>query len=79
MRRTVKLVPLLSVRTIALQSAHDEMVSRHSTDVLAAQPCARVLFLPDSGHYSYSDEDLRTMQTQFSAFLREPSATNAKE
>ena len=79
MRRTAKLVPLLSVRTIALQSAHDEMVSRHSTDVLAAQPCAQVLILPGSGHYSYSAEDLHTIQSQFSAFVREPSSITAKE
>ena len=69
MHRVKKLIPQLTVRTLVLQSARDELLSRRSADTLAALPNAQVQFLPDSGHYSYSAADLRLIQSTLTDFL----------
>jgi len=68
--RVRKLVPLLTTCTLVFPSDHDEMVSRRSADFFTPLSCAKVIPLPDSGHYSYSEPALALLKKQLHDFLK---------
>lgn len=66
--RTRKLLPQLSVPTLAFQSRVDELVSFDSCRDLANHPHITLTVLECSGHFQYGPEDTKRLQT---ALLRQ--------
>ena len=60
---TRKLLPQLKVPTKTFQSAQDELVSLRSVEILQKYPCIQNKVLPASGHFAYSPEDTKLLQT----------------
>ena len=60
---TRKLLPQLKVPTKTFQSAQDELVSLRCVEILQKYPCIHNTVLPTSGHFSYSPEDTKLLQT----------------
>lgn len=67
--RTHVLLPLISVPCRVFQSGKDELVGRTSTELLEKQPQITVSVLENSGHFSYSPEDLALLQAQLKDML----------
>ena len=67
--RTHVLLPLVSVPCRAFQSGKDELVGKTSTEILQKQPGITTTVLPNSGHFSYSAEDLTLLQAQLKDML----------
>ena len=67
--RTHVLLPLVSVPCRAFQSGKDELVGQTSTELLQKQPGITTAVLPNSGHFSYSPEDLALLQSQLKDML----------
>lgn len=67
--RTHVLLPLISVPCRAFQSGKDELVGQTSTELLQKQPGITTTVLPNSGHFSYSLEDLAFLQSQLKDML----------
>ena len=67
--RTHVLLPLVSVPCRAFQSGKDELVGQTSTEILQKQPQIITKVLPNSGHFSYSPEDLALLQAQLKDML----------
>lgn len=67
--RTHVLLPLVSVPCRAFQSGKDELVGQTSTEILQKQPQIITKVLPNSGHFSYSLEDLALLQAQLKDML----------
>jgi len=67
--RTHVLLPLVSVPCRAFQSGKDELVGQTSTEILQKQPGIVTAVLPNSGHFSYSAEDLALLQSQLKDML----------
>lgn len=61
---------ITQVRTpcVAVQSQHDEMVSRRSCQALSALPSLQLHILPHSRHFYYPPEDLPLLQQHFRDF-----------
>jgi len=53
---------------VAVQSQHDEMVSRRSCQALSALPSLQLHILPHSRHFYYPPEDLPLLQQYFRDF-----------
>jgi len=64
-RLTRKLLPQLTVPTLALQSERDELVSRQACRDLAANDCITVIPMPNSGHFGYEGEDRERILAKF--------------
>ena len=60
---TRKLLPQLKVPTKTFQSARDELVNLRSVEILQKYPCIQNTVLPASGHFAYSPEDTKLLQT----------------
>lgn len=63
-RRIRKVLPQLSVPTLAFQSNIDELVSMTTCKDLAGHPCIQTTVLYDSGHFCYGPEDTRLLQNR---------------
>lgn len=60
-RRVRKILPRLTVPTLAFHSSTDELVSPESRKDLT-NPCVQNILLTDSGHFGYSHEDTALLQ-----------------
>lgn len=70
-RRVRHLVGRLNLPARIYLSAHDEMISPLPAAALFPErDDISVTFLPDSGHYYYSDCDRKTIEHDFSVFVR---------
>lgn len=70
--RTRKLIPNITVPTQVFQSKHDELVhfsSRHDFENHPVIVCTG-LYEQHSGHFGYGENDLKLLQSRFSAMLR---------
>ena len=65
-----KSVPLISTPCDVYQSAHDEMVSVKSTNILNKNNNIRVNVLAKSSHYYYDDDDYKYLLNEFSDFIQ---------
>lgn len=64
-----KLVPLINVPCDVYQSAHDEMVSIKSVNILKTNNKTRAHILNNSSHYYYDDEDYKYLLNEFSNYI----------
>lgn len=69
-RRTCKILSQLKVPCDVFQSKEDELVSLKSCKYLNNHPYVNNKLLYNSGHNSYSIEDLKLIQTRLSEILR---------
>jgi len=69
MRQIRGKMPQLQTPCIAVQSQHDELVSKHTVRLLQQNPYVRVELLPQSGHFYYEKADRAAMLEKFSAFV----------
>lgn len=67
--RIRKIIPLLTVPTLAFQSRADELVSFRACKDLA-NPCIQLTVLDDSGHFIYGPEDTVLLQRLLSETLK---------
>ena len=63
--QTANSVSDLCVPCIALQSDHDEMVSRRADKLLEQSGRVEVIHLPGSTHFYYAPEDTKTVLDRF--------------
>ena len=63
-------LPQLKVRTVALQSCKDELVSDLSIRDLEKNEHVRVVRMENSGHFGYEGEELETMLKEFESMIR---------
>ena len=68
-REVRKKLPLLTTPCIALQSRQDELVSRHTVKYLEKSSAVSVIELENSGHFFYSESDLRLIRKMFREWL----------
>ena len=59
-----KLLPQLTVPTLAFHSQKDELVSNRAVKDLRGHPYITVSKLPESGHFGYEVQDLRLLQAE---------------
>ena len=64
-RKTRKIVHMLTVKSWVYLSLKDEMVSVKSGRIFENNACASIKVLNTSGHFYYSPKDLRLLQTGF--------------
>lgn len=64
-RKTCKILNLLSTPCLVYQSKKDEMVSSMSIKYLKQNSCIRINQLENSGHYYYPEEDFDFLITEF--------------
>ena len=68
--RTIrKLLPKLTIPSLAVQSMKDELVSPRAIDDLRRNPYITLLPLPHSGHYYYPPEDKQALHEAFLHFI----------
>lgn len=70
-KKTEKLLPKLTVKTIVYQSRKDEMVSNRSGKILSQCPVAVVTTLEGSTHFYYPESDAETIKSAFRDALGE--------
>ena len=68
-RQTRKQIAALQVPCMAFQSRQDELVSMKSCEHLGRVSGAKVEVLEHSGHFCYSTEDMRFLQSRLEEFL----------
>ena len=71
---TKTILPKLTVPTKSFPSQNDELVSKRTLLLLEGHPYIQNTLLPHSGHYSYSPEDTKILQTQLAEMIK--TATN---
>ena len=59
----------VSIPTIAVQSARDELVARRSEQILQAAPAVTLHVLPSARHFYYPPQDLMLLQEHFRNFI----------
>ena len=60
-----RVLPQLQVRTVAIQSLRDELVSDISVRDLEANPSIRVVKMEQAGHFGYEGEEQERMLKEF--------------
>lgn len=70
-RNTKNSLPLLQTKCVAIQSQHDEMVSRRSSKFLKECSCVQCYELQESTHFYYSPEETQFVQNTFLELIRE--------
>ena len=63
--RIRRALPQLKVKTVAIQSLKDELVSDISVRDLEKNPCIRVVQMEQAGHFGYEGEELEQMIALF--------------
>ena len=69
-RRTLRLLPQLTVPCRAYQSRRDETVPDSATRLLKEHSAMTVEELPDSSHYYYTERDYEWLLKDFQSFLQ---------
>ena len=64
-RLTRKLLPQLTVPTLAFQSERDELVSIRACRDLGKNSHITVIWMPESGHFGYKGADLERLLGHF--------------
>lgn len=70
-RRARDVLPSVNVPCYVFQSKNDELVSRKSEQYIAANRRINLSLLEDSGHFLYSDADLKYLLAQFKLFIND--------
>lgn len=63
--RTGRMLQEMSTQAYVFQSAHDELVSKYSQQLLRRNPCIDVHVLPNSGHFYYAPNDETFIRNKF--------------
>lgn len=69
-RKTRKIIPLISLPCLAYQSKNDELVSKKATSLLRKNPLISIDILSESSHYRYTLSDENKLKAAFRTLLR---------